>query len=469
MCWSELGEHISPNNCIGVWVLAGRLGSQEMARSLSKYILKNFLDVHQGREFLKLAPNSLFSFLKQESLNIGHDLHSLTNISETVVLRAILCWVDHRKKSREPHLKRLLNTVRWAAIKKDGDEYKSILESTEWKTVIEESFQDTLKKKNPKLSRGSLDVMVVCGAGQSNYNVFFLPINPVTGTRMCMENLTYRRRGHSVIVTGGHMYVIGAGDSLETGHITQCERYDPKTNKWSAIAPLRYGRQNCKLAAINKKIYCLGGHGQYGFEADNEVYDIATNTWSSFPFIEMVAMRADSYIAALNNKLYYLSETGNPSSEPGFVAEEDACLEHPFRLVQCFDPATDKWSAKSPEFGEVKLPPGKVEDCIFVLNKEHQFVYDTKRNTWEQLLTPTCGGIALSLNGLNSLYDHIIRSSDSFYMLHSTGILQTSDPRLGEWELITPEGLPRDFPAANKDHTVILSVPTAMCVHSVTR
>ena len=168
------------------------------------------------------------------------------------------------------------------------------------------------------------------------------------------------------------MYVVGAGDG-EFGHITQCERYDPATNAWSPMAPLRYGRNSCKLAAIGNKIYCLGGQGMYGFGQDNEVYNITTNSWSSFPYIEMVTLRAKRYFAKLNDKLFYLSETINPSADLDFETDDEHCLEEPFRLVQCYDPTTGKWSAKSPEYGKTTSPPGKAEDCIFVINEEDQF------------------------------------------------------------------------------------------------
>ena len=93
------------------------------------------------------------------------DIHSLTEITECVILKAILRWINHDKASREKHLEKLLKTVRWAKIKERGDEYKSILENTEWKTVIDKTRKQSLKNKKLKMSRGHIDVMVVVGAG----------------------------------------------------------------------------------------------------------------------------------------------------------------------------------------------------------------------------------------------------------------------------------------------------------------
>ena len=201
------------------------------------------------------------------------------------------------------------------------------------------------------------------------------------------------------------MYVVGYGDGLETaGNITECEKYNPVTNAWSPIAPLQDGRMSCKLAAIGNKIYCLGGSGRYGFGQYNEVYDISTNKWSPFPYIEMVTACSNSYFGALNDKLFYLSETVNPSADTDFEADEEHRLDKPFRLVQCFDPATNKWTAKSPEYGETTSPPGKAKDCIFVINVKDQFVYDMTRNTWEKLPTQQCGGVELSFQGKCSFW-----------------------------------------------------------------
>ena len=70
---------------------------------------------------------------------------------------------------------------------------------------------------------------------------------------------------------------------------------------------------------------------------------------------------------------------------------------------------------------------------------------------------------------MSSRYDHVLRSSDSFYMLHESGILQTSDPRSGEWELITPGGRPRNFPKMSRDNVVIMSVPAESYAFAVSQ
>ena len=95
-------------------------------------------------------------------------------------MKAILCWINHDKASREKHLEKLLETVRWAKIKEHGDEYKSILENTEWKTIIDQTREQSLKKKKLKMSRGHIEVMVVVGAGpRSVKRVYWLPIGCV--------------------------------------------------------------------------------------------------------------------------------------------------------------------------------------------------------------------------------------------------------------------------------------------------
>jgi N-acetylneuraminic acid mutarotase len=81
---------------------------------------------------------------------------------------------------------------------------------------------------------------------------------------------------------------------------------------WAAKAPMQQARAGLGVAAVNGKIYAIGGsisNGQYppdvssgGFVGTNEEYDPATDTWTTKA--SMPTPRDYFAIAAYQNKVY---------------------------------------------------------------------------------------------------------------------------------------------------------------------
>jgi len=92
---------------------------------------------------------------------------------------------------------------------------------------------------------------------------------------------------------GGRIYVIGGYE--QGGRLI--EEYNPATDSWRGRAPLPKPLHHVGAAAINGKIYVIGGASVHpgqkivGLSAQvphralgtNEMYDPATNTWTSGP------------------------------------------------------------------------------------------------------------------------------------------------------------------------------------------
>ena len=65
------------------------------------------------------------------------------------------------------------------------------------------------------------------------------------------------RGGVGVATLGGYLYACGGNDgstSLQT-----MERYDPHTNKWTEVTPMTKRRAGVGLAALNGYLYAVGG------------------------------------------------------------------------------------------------------------------------------------------------------------------------------------------------------------------
>lgn len=60
------------------------------------------------------------------------------------------------------------------------------------------------------------------------------------------------------------IYVIGGSDdhedSMERFDVLGVEAFDPQTDQWTKIAPLRYPNSEAGVAVLDGKIYVLGGY-----------------------------------------------------------------------------------------------------------------------------------------------------------------------------------------------------------------
>jgi uncharacterized repeat protein (TIGR01451 family) len=124
-------------------------------------------------------------------------------------------------------------------------------------------------------------------------------------------------------VIDGKIYVPG-GDA-EGATLDVLEIYDPATDSWSTGARLPEPLSGAAVAAYGGKLYTFGGYGASGFVARTYAYDPGTDTWTEkapMPY----GGRAYAAAAELNGKIYVAG---------GW---------HNLRTVEVYDPATDSWS-----------------------------------------------------------------------------------------------------------------------------
>ncbi|MDB5648581.1 MAG: hypothetical protein JWL62_101, partial [Hyphomicrobiales bacterium] len=85
-------------------------------------------------------------------------------------------------------------------------------------------------------------------------------------------------------VLNGKIYLVGGfigGVTHNDGQNVAME-YDPVLDSWRLLAPMKAGRGSVGLAALNGKLYAIGGRDATGATVPtNEVYDPATNRWNS--------------------------------------------------------------------------------------------------------------------------------------------------------------------------------------------
>ena len=134
--------------------------------------------------------------------------------------------------------------------------------------------------------------------------------------------MSTERLGHSLAALNGKLYAVGGAGNA--GVLKSAEAYDPGSNTWSPIANMSTERGYLGLAALNGKLYAVGGQL---LAATAEAYDPGSNSWSPIASMPYTSPNFFSRAVALNGKLYAM---GNNATD-GFQGA-------------VYDPTIDSWS-----------------------------------------------------------------------------------------------------------------------------
>uniref|UniRef100_A0A8C5QL07 Kelch-like protein 25 n=2 Tax=Leptobrachium TaxID=161697 RepID=A0A8C5QL07_9ANUR len=86
---------------------------------------------------------------------------------------------------------------------------------------------------------------------------------------------------HSLYVVGGHTAATGCLPASPSVSLKQVEQYDPATNKWTMVAPLREGVSNAAVVSAKLKLFAFGGTSVSHDKLPKvQCYDPSENRWS---------------------------------------------------------------------------------------------------------------------------------------------------------------------------------------------
>ena len=198
------------------------------------------------------------------------------------------------------------------------------------------------------MAAGAIDGKIYVVGGSTSYSSRTNKLevyDPATDTWTTKTNMPTERHQLAAGAIDGKLYVVG-GSTYDSphrliSHVAKLEVYDPATDTWSTKANMLTSREGLAAAAIDGKLYVVGGYnGSYtttppvrDFEPALEVYDPATNTWSTKANIP--TPRANPAAVAIDGKLYVVGGR----SVDGYATGLD--------VLEVYDPVTDTWSTKA--------------------------------------------------------------------------------------------------------------------------
>jgi N-acetylneuraminic acid mutarotase len=120
------------------------------------------------------------------------------------------------------------------------------------------------------------------------------------------------------------------------------EVFDTEKNSWTTLKSMPLPRNHHDVAHLDGKLYVIGGMvgscfpgGWSSNVSMNEVYDITTDTWSTRA--PMVAARSAIGVAALDGRIYVIGGEG-------WVDESGRV----FRANEAYDPKSNSWAEEVP-------------------------------------------------------------------------------------------------------------------------
>ena len=154
--------------------------------------------------------------------------------------------------------------------------------------------------------------------------------DPATGLWSSVAPMPTERNGATGCELGGRLYVVGGNQGMD---LSTVEAYDPTSNTWIACAPLPVARSWAGACAVNGKLYVVGGYASTApispWLDRLDIYDPATDSWSSGPPIPLFPGLFQHVVLALNDQVVVLGG-GN--------------AERALDTIYRFDPATGTWT-----------------------------------------------------------------------------------------------------------------------------
>lgn len=217
----------------------------------------------------------------------------------------------------------------------------------------------------------------------------------ITGNWVARKPLPTATNGMGAAAVNGKIYAVGGDQGGSRS--ANLYQYDPGIDTWTTKAPMFTERQYPTCTELNGLLFVVGGFspngGVYSL-SQNEVYYPATNTWgTSHP---MTFERSSHGAAAVNGKLYVF---GGYDDSFTYLAS-----------VEEFDPSANTWTNKNPMIApRSRGAAAAVDYNIYVIGGVSDGVttsaneeYNTLLDTWTPkapMPVPSLGHAAVAFDG----------------------------------------------------------------------
>ena len=262
------------------------------------------------------------------------------------------------------------------------------------------------------------------------------------------------RIGADAAAVNGKIYLIGGYDQHENlggraPALSTVDVYDTQTNTWHTAANMPTPRVAARTAVFSNEIYTFGGYdrkgprGAFRYKKNVEMYDTGTDTWVKKR--DMPTLRNGFMPAVVDGKIYIIG---------GSVHDKKLDRDVATGLVEVYDPLTNKWKKRADMPTERDANAVVVDGKIYVIGGYtwlrvpgliERFVrsievYNPKTDKWRQLPEmPMFKGWFSTV----AVDDEIYTIGGINLETKRTGDVDVYNPTTSKWRKIEPMTIPK--------------------------
>lgn len=247
------------------------------------------------------------------------------------------------------------------------------------------------------------------------------------------------RNGLAVATLENKVYVYGGMISGSGGTPTNtADVYDPSLDSWMPIAPMARPRGRGGGAALNGKLYAVGGHDGENLVFETEVYDPQTDIWTDVAGLPV--KRDFLAVTTLDSFLYAL---GGKTSDSTITA-----------LLTRYDPSTNSWTDLAPmSTPRNMLAAVGVQGKVYAIGGHDTTMaalasveaYDPSTNTWTLVAPLVEARQSFAAGVLNNKIYAVGGMRFGAEGMENLASVEVYDSELDSWDSVAPMMGPRDL------------------------
>ncbi|KAK3731218.1 hypothetical protein QZH41_002042 [Actinostola sp. cb2023] len=349
-----LQKQITSRNCFALYVFGKKYGCKDLEAQTNDYINSNFEMVCFTDSFKNLDVKILLEMFQRDDIIVS---------KEELIFEAIQEWVYHDLDTRKQHFEKLFSCVRLSSTSKyylaDYVERENLVkESKLCSDLLFRAFKSLAlpdrtistaagpmegSKARDCLAKDEVGIIVTGGTYLTNQAYHTECFVPARGSWLKLADMHHPRDDHVTVMCENFLYSIGGYKKTNT-----VERYDPRINMWTDVAPLPVKCAAAAAVAVDGLVYVIGGRESFRPYNTVQCYNPGNNTWTiKASMIQhrkaLSAVVLDGYIYAIGG----INEKGLPLSG-----------------VESYDPGLDHWRH------ETTMNARRTLACATVLNRK---------------------------------------------------------------------------------------------------
>ncbi|XP_071489401.1 kelch-like protein 12 [Diadema antillarum] len=305
-CSEFLKKQLHPANCLGIRNFADAHTCTDLKLVSGRYAETHFDEVAHEEEFLQLTKSQLADLLRCEDLNVQ---------SEEEVYNAIIRWVYHDKANRRADIAELLQETRMPLLSprflvdiveaeeliKQDMKCRDLLDEAKNYHMLPE--RRTGMRPTQITPRKSTVGSIYCVGGMdcTGHSLSHVERLNLGNGRVTIEaSMNTPRSGVGVAALDGKLYAIGGYDGGT--YLSTVEMFDPSTRMWHRVGSMQQVRRYHSVAILDRQLFAIGGYDGVSVLDTVEAYDPRTNRWRRIA--SMDGNRRHAGVAAVHDCLY---------------------------------------------------------------------------------------------------------------------------------------------------------------------